>query len=257
MELGDDVGAPRGEPVPRGAPPTTALLGPARRLLRDPQQLGVDAMVSLVDEEVEQALPHHDLLPQRDGTVLIHDDVGRAPHGTQPLAELLRVAHRRREGGEQDPLGQEDDHLFPDRPPETIGQIVHLVHHDETELVERRGVRVEHVAEHLSRHDDDGRLAVDRVVAGEQPHPIRAVPLREIVELLVRQGLDGGGVEALATGAQGLVHGELPHDRLAGPGRGRDEHAVAARQGEAALALEVVEAEGIEVGEVAQQGPRA
>ncbi len=41
--------------------------------------------------------------------------------------------------------------------------------------VERVAALVEHVAKHLGGHHDDRRLAVDRVVAGQQPHAFGAV----------------------------------------------------------------------------------
>jgi hypothetical protein len=68
------------------------------------------------------------------------------------------------------------------------------------------------------------------------------------VVLLVGQGLDRGRVEALAAQAgavraQREVHGELTDHRLAGAGRGADQHATAALEGLAGLALEVVEVE--------------
>ena len=43
-----------------------------------------------------------------------------------------------------------------------------------------------------------GRVAVDGVVAGEQPDPVGAVPGDQVVVLLVGQRLDRRGVEALA-----------------------------------------------------------
>jgi hypothetical protein len=51
------------------------------------------------------------------------------------------------------------------------------------------------------------------------------------------------------------MDGELPHDRLPGPGGCGNEHAVTASQREAALSLEFVQAEGVELREVAEEGP--
>jgi hypothetical protein len=60
--------------------------------------------------------------------------------------------------------------------------------------------------------------------------PTLAAPVagHEVAELLVREGLQRGGVERLAARAQGQPDGELPHHRLAGTGRGGDQGALAA-----------------------------
>ena len=135
MELGHDIRAPRGEAITGGSTPTPPLLGHSGRLTSDPQQLRVDAVVGFVDEKVEEAVAHHHLLPQWDGTMLVHDDLRRSTHGPQPLSELLGIAHRGRECGEEDALGQVDDHLLPHWPSESIREVVHLVHDDESQLI--------------------------------------------------------------------------------------------------------------------------
>ena len=96
--------------------------------------------------------------------------VGVAADGDQPVAELLGVADRGRQRDQADRLGEVDDHLLPDRAAEPVGQVVHLVHHHVAEPAQGRRPGVEHVAQHLGRHHDDRGLAVDAVVAGEQPH---------------------------------------------------------------------------------------
>ena len=68
-------------------------------------------------------------------------------------------------------------------------------------------------------HRHHRRVAVDRVVAGEQADGARPVPVHQVVVLLVRQRLDRRRVEALAALGQREVHGELADHRLAGPGR--------------------------------------
>ena len=72
-------------------------------------------------------------------------------------------------------LRQVDDHLLPDRAAEPVGQVVHLVHHDVAEAGQRGRAGVEHVAQHLGGHHDHRRVAVDRVVAGQQADPVGAV----------------------------------------------------------------------------------
>ncbi len=99
-----------------------------------PQQFGVHqcgAPCQLVAfEEVEQSLADHHVLPQRDGPVLVDDDGGVAAHGLDPAAELLGVAHGRRQADQSHVLGQVEDDLLPHRAPHPVGQEVHLVHHD-------------------------------------------------------------------------------------------------------------------------------
>ncbi len=203
------------------------------------------------------------MLPQRYGAVLLHDHLGVAADGHQPRPELLGVAHRRRQGGHLHVVRQVDDHLFPDRAPLAVGQVVHLVHDDVGEPAQavraavgaaRASAGVQHVAQHLGGHHDDVGVAVDRVVAGEQPDPVGAVTGDEIGVLLVRQSLDRGGVEALAALAEGQVDGELADDGLARAGRCGHEHPAAGLEGGAGGALEGVEAERVADRELGESG---
>jgi hypothetical protein len=203
--------------------------------------------------EVEDLAAGQHVLPQRHRAVLGDDDPGLAAHGLEPLAELLGVGDRRREGDQLHRLGQVDDHLLPDRAAEAVGEVVHLVHHHEAEAVEGGGAGVEHVAQHLGGHHHHRRVAVDRVVPGQQADVLGPVPLDQVGELLVRQGLDGGGVEALAALAQRQEDRVLPHDGLAGPGRRRHEDPVPPVQRCAALDLEFVEPERIQSGELRER----
>ncbi len=221
-------------------------------LPRDPHQRGVDARVTvlLAGEQVVQAAADQHVLPERHRPVLFDDDLGVAADGDEPLGELLRIAHRRTQGHEGDRVREVDDHLFPDGASEAVGEIVHLVHHDVAETAQRVRAAVEHVAQHLGGHDDDGRLAIDRVIPGEQADVVLAVARDEVAVLLVAQRLDRRCVEALAPQPQRQEDRELPHDRLAGAGRRGDEDALAALQCVARPALEVVEGEGIAGGEI-------
>ena len=171
-------------------------------------------------EEVHDLPAHHHVLPERHRPVLGHDDVGLAAHGVQPRAEFLGVGDGGAERGHLDFAGQVDDDLFPDGAAEAVRQVVDLVHDHEAEVGQGAGIGVEHVAEHLGGHHHHRGVAVDAGVAGQQPHPVRAVLVRQFGVLLVAQGLDGGGVERLEAALQGQVDGELPHDRLAGTGGG-------------------------------------
>ena len=61
--------------------------------------------------------PGEHVLPQRHRAVLVDDDLGAAAHLGEPVAELLRVAHRRGQRDDADRLREVDDDLFPDGAP--------------------------------------------------------------------------------------------------------------------------------------------
>src|SRR5699024_6795147 len=71
----------------------------------------------------------------------------------------------------------------------------------------------------------------------------------------VRQRLDRGRVEALAATGEREMYRELPHDRLPGSGRRRDEDAAAVGQGMAGADLEVVQCEVVEALEFGGDAP--
>ena len=222
----------------------------------DPHQLRVDlasgSVGAVVLEQVVHPPADHHVLVERHRPALLDDRRGLAADRLQPLAELLGVGHRRGQRDQRHRLGQVDDHLLPDRAAEPVGEVVHLVHHDVAEPGQRRGAGVEHVAQHLGGHHHDRRLAVDGVVPGEQADLVGAVPSHQVGELLVRQRLDRGGVEALAALLQRQVHGELADQRLARPGRRRDQHAAAGLELLAGPDLEVVEREVVQLHEVGE-----
>ena len=208
----------------------------------------------VVGEQVEQLPTGHHLLPERHRTVLGDHHLGRSANRLDPGAELLGVADRRRQGHEGDRVGQVDDHLLPDRTTEPVGEVVHLVHDDERQVEQGARAGVEHVAQHLGGHDDHGSLTVDGVVAGEQTDVLLAVALHEVAVLLVRQRLDGRGVEALAPGPERQLDGELADHRLARPGGGGHEHGLALRERLAGAHLEGIEPEGVAVAELGDHG---
>ena len=201
----DDVGAQRCRPAPPATAPAAASapveVDPAGRLPGVAQQFRVHVVGGRglgVVEQVEHPLADQHVLPQRHRPVLADHHGRLAAHGDQPVGELLGVGHGRRQRHQRDALRQVDDDLFPDRAAEPVGQVVHLVHHHVAETVQGGRTGVEHVAQHLGGHHHHGRVAVDRVVAGQQADLGRAVALGQVVELLVGQRLDRRGVEALA-----------------------------------------------------------
>ena len=265
----------RGHPDASGAPrPLVGTLAPARGtpvldpaarpvVARHPEQLRVDlglvvldlgGVATLVGEQVVHAPPDDHVLVERHRSPLLDDRGGLSAHGAEPLAELLGVAHGRRQRGQRHRLGKVDDHLFPHGATHPVGEVVHLVHHHEPQALEGPRPGVQHVAQHLGGHHDHGGLAVDAVVTREQADLLRAVALHQVVELLVRQGLDRRRVERLAPGLQGEVHGELADDGLARPRRRGDQHRAALLELAAGPHLEVVESEGQARGEVGQLG---
>ena len=120
-------------------------------------------------EEVEQPGANQHVLLERHRTLLGDDDVGVAANRLQPVAELLGVGDRRAQRNQAHGLREVDDDLLPDRAAEPVGEVVHLVHDHVRQVGEQAGVGVEHVAEHLGRHDDDAGRGVDVRVAGEEP----------------------------------------------------------------------------------------
>ncbi|CFJ02915.1 Uncharacterised protein [Mycobacterium tuberculosis] len=212
------------------------------------QQLAVDlglpfGFADPVIEQVEHALAHQDVLPQRHRPMLVDHHRGVAPHRLDPTAELLGVAHRRRQADHPHVVGQLQDHLLPHRTPHPVGEEMHLIHHHIGKPLQRRRIRVEHVAQHFGGHHHHRRVAVDRQVTGQQPDLVTAVACCEIGVLLVAQGFQRRGVETFTAGRQRQVHGELADHRLASAGRRAHQHTVAAFQRAASPLLKVVERE--------------
>src|SRR6476469_4431225 len=71
------------------------------------------------------------------------------------------------------------------------------------------------------------------------------MPVDQVVVLLIRQLLDRWRVVALLPAGQPQRYRELPHDRLAGTGRGAYQHARSVLQGSTRLDLEVIELERV------------
>ena len=113
-------------------------------------------------------------------------------------------------------VGQVQDDFLPHRTPHPVGEEMHLVHHHIRKSLQRRRIRVEHVAQHLGGHDHHRGVGIHRHVAGEQADPVVAVTRRQIGVLLVAQRLERRGVEAFPAGRQRQVHREFADDGLAG-----------------------------------------
>ncbi len=182
---------------------------------------------------------------EADRPAQLDDRRRRAAHGLDPRRQLGGVADRRREADQAHVRREVDDDLLPHRAAVRVLQEVDLVEHDEAEVVERRRPGVDHVAQHLGRHHDDRRVAVDGVVAGEQADAADAVALAQVAELLVRQRLERRRVERPPAVAAGRLDAVLGDHGLAAPGRGGDDDVVAGVEGVERLELEVVERERV------------
>ena len=258
LEQIDDLEARRREQPPsrlRRAAPRPAPLRAARRLFVeaggvavhptvDQRRQEVHAVVGLVADQVEVVELHR--------SAVLDDRRRRAADGGDPLGQLGCVADRGRQAHQPHPSREVDDHLLPHRPAVGVLQEVHLVEHDDRESIECRAARVDHVAQHLGGHHDHRRVAVDRVVAGEQPDVLRTEPRHEIVVLLVRQRLDRCRVERPIAVGDRDVDGVLGDDGLAAAGRRGDEHRLPLVERVEGAQLEVVERKAV-VGD--QLGP--
>ena len=223
------------DPLPRSAaPPVTAVvsdeptiaLGQLEQFRIDLARDGQDGRGGrLLAEQVIQSPSGHDVLEQRHRPTFAQHHAHIPANLGQPVAELLRVGHGRGQRHQLDGRGEPDDDLFPHRSAEAVGQVMDLIHHDVTEIAQRRRVGIDHVPEHLGGHDHDVGVRVEGRVTGQQPDPLSPEPLHEIVVLLVAQRLDRRGVEAASPLPQGQEHGELAHHRLARPGRRGDQDA--------------------------------
>ena len=175
-QLDDLDPAGRGVAPARPAPPGCASCHGDRCRTGSPSGFG-----AAVDQGREQlqllglGVVDQEPVVEADRPLVLDDDRGRAPHGLDPVGQLGGVRHRGREADQADVLREVDDHLLPDRAPVGVLEVVDLVEHHPLEPLERARSGVDHVAQHLGGHHDDRRVAVDRVVAGEQSDLLGAV----------------------------------------------------------------------------------
>src|SRR3954452_4507730 len=106
----------------------TALWSPVTRpgepllVPSDPHELGAHHLLVVVDEQVVEPGPHHHVLTQRDGKVLLDSYPDLPPPAPEPLAELLRVADGGRQGDESYDLRQMEDDRLPDCSSHAVGE---------------------------------------------------------------------------------------------------------------------------------------
>ena len=135
-----------------------------------------------------------------------------------------------------DVLRQQRERQFPDDAALRVGEAVELVHDHGGDAREVEPVRVQQAIEQdLGDDDEDAGVRIDLAVAGDQadvvageapPHGGRL----HLLELLLGQGDQRGRVVGDAAGVQCFEEGGLGDQRLAGAGRGADQHALLRRE---------------------------
>lgn len=172
-----------------------------------------------------------------------------AMHLVHPVGELVAVGQRGREGNKLDVGRAVDDRLFPDGASLLVVHVVAFVQDHRLHVLQgipAQGLRllprihlagvsplldsqrkrraVEHVAEDLGGHHQDGRLPVDGDVAGEQANPLWAKLLAEIAKLLVGKSLQRSCIKNPLALGQGPINSIFSDQRLAGSRRCTDYH---------------------------------
>ena len=236
---------------------------------------------SLVSER-EERFPFPDfvkvlvLVPPKVQDVLERDGaLGRPRHehllalgAPDPVRELPHVRHGRAEQDEADVLGKHDDHLLPHHPALGVVDVVYLVEHHPLHVPDEIRAAVQHRAQNLRGHDQTRGVRSDADVAGEQTD-VEPGAL-EVAELLVRDGLDRGGVNRPRAVLSRQRERVLRHRRLPGGRVRRHEHALPALETIHSLLLEHVQSEreavredgrlaakrGVHVAEAIEHGPR-
>ena len=170
-------------------------------------------------------------------------DQGRLAPGPprQVVAQCADVAEGARHQQELR-LRQAQDRHLPRPAALRLGVEVKLVHHDLADV----GVHAfaqRDVGQHLGRAADDRGAAVDRRVARQHAHVVRAEDRAQREELLRHERLDRRGVERdPVVGQRGEV-GRDRHQRLPRAGRRSQDHVVGAEQLDRRLFLVRVEAQ--------------
>ena len=150
-------------------------------------------------------------------------NVGRA-HLPHPLRQLMDVRYGRGKAHEADVFGREDNALFPHRSPFRIVKIVDLVEHRVVNVAKARGVFQDKVAEDFGGHDEHVGFRINGHVSGVYANGTFAEPLAEVPVFLVRQRLDGGGINDAFAFFYGNVDCVFGDERLsASRGRRNDE----------------------------------
>ena len=165
-----------------------------------------------------------------------------------PVGELPGIGHRCRQGHQLHRRRAMNDRLLPDRAALGVVHVMTLIQHHGFHV--RQGVvvlirlGVEHVAEDLCGHHNDGSLTIDAEVSGHQTDVVLAVGLPEIPQFLVGQRLEWRCVEHLLAMGEGPMDGVLPHQGLTGSRGGTHHNRMPLVQRIDGLQLEVIQREG-------------
>ena len=147
---------------------------------------------------------------------------GRNGHRRPPveprefLLEKRRVAQRR--GHQEKPrLRQRQQRHLPRHAALAVGVIMEFVH-DDLLHIGRRAFAQRDVGEDFRGAAEDGRVAIDRRVAGAEADVVRAELAAEGHELFIHQRLDRAGVNGAPALGDGLEMQRRGHERFARPG---------------------------------------
>ena len=176
-----------------------------------------------------------------------------SPPFSNPGRELHVVRHRGRQADEPDVLWAVDDDLLPDGAAGPILEVVNLVQYHGGNPIEPATLCIDHVAQHFSGHHHDVSVAVDDIVTGEQANSLRSVGVSQVGELLIRESLDGCGVERACSLVEREMNRRLGDQGLAGSGRCGHNHRLTLLDRLCSIDLKIVRIEGQAVPEAVER----
>ena len=194
---------------------------------------------------------HRDVVVELNRSFALDHDHRGSTHLGEPITEETGVADGRGQRDEAHRRRRQDQDLLPDPTAKRILQVVHLVENYQAQRRELIGLGQEHVAQDLGRHDHYRRCSIYRRITRQQTHARGTEEFAQLVVLLIRQRLQGRGVEralfALELAADGVVGDQgLPRAR-----RRTHEHVHALVDGLDGVELESVKAKAQPVDEPA------
>ena len=131
-------------------------------------------------------LERHRPLVVEDARQLVSPAPPLAVRLADPLGDLGRVGHRRRQAHQRHMPRRQQDRLLPCRPALRIAHVVHFVEDDRAHVVDRRA-RHQHVSQHFGGHHRHRRVAIDDHVTRQQTDLVVAPAGSKVPELLVAQ----------------------------------------------------------------------
>ena len=226
---------------PGGASAATVALGGAPHLAT-----GVQTVPRPVEERV-QPLGAAKAMAEGHRPMDAVDQGARTMNLLDPVRQLIPVGHGGGEGQKLHGPWTVDDGLLPDGAPLAVVHVVALIQHHRLhprQRIVQLALAVEHVAENLRGHHHHRRLPIDGQVPREQPHPLGTERSAKIPQLLVGQGLEGGGVKYPPSMGQRPVDGVFPDQRFTGPRRGAHHQGLALVDGSQGVLLKSIQGKG-------------